>query len=226
MNKTNHIRLTQKIINSRLEHRNIKMVGEYYNSKTKILFQCANDHQWMAKANNVLNGTNCSVCVNKTLTKDIINERLMLKEIEMISEYKGALSSATFRCKKKHEWVTQSSSVVNMNHGCPRCAKSGFDKSKPAYAYILKFDDFIKYGITNDLNRRMIAHKINGNYDIVTSRLFEKGAYAHEWEVNVKKMLGGNYCTRDQFDNGYTETLSLNFLNNLIDMLNNFTYDK
>jgi hypothetical protein len=226
MNKTNHIRLTKEVVNSRLESRNIKLIGDYINSGTKTTFQCENEHQWKATASNVLSGTRCPICTDVRLTKNIINERLIGREIEMIGEYYGAHSKSTFRCKNNHEWSARTNSVVNMNNGCPECASNIFDKNKPTYAYILKFDDFVKYGITNDLDTRLKAHKINGSYELSTSRLFEKGIYAREWEITVKSTLGGNYCSREQFDNGYTETLSLDSLNNVINMLNNFTYDK
>lgn len=53
--------------------------------------------------------------------------------------------------------------------GCPSCATTGFDKSKPSALYIIKAesvgDSFTGYGISNTLDQRLSTHRRNLAYE-------------------------------------------------------------
>jgi hypothetical protein len=118
-----------------------------------------------------------------------------------------------FRCHVGHEWEAELNSLLRTSsHGCPECSVSGFKKDKPAHAYILIFDDFIKYGISNRLKIRLNEHKSNGEYEIHTTRFFERGSDALEWESMIKKVFGGSFVSKYRCADGFTETLSLSRL--------------
>jgi predicted GIY-YIG superfamily endonuclease len=78
---------------------------------------------------------------------------------------------------------------------CRKCHPSGFDKSKPAFVYVLLCetiigDKFTGYGITNNLKGRLSEHKRNLNkfgYTITQSYTTEtSGILAQEIECKVK----------------------------------------
>ena len=214
---SNRFPLTKDKINDRLrkDEREIELVGDYVNIDTSTTFKCKNDHIWKNSTNNILNGgQNCPHCVGLfPLTVFEINKRLKDKNIELIGDYVNANTKTIFKCQLGHEWKTTSASVLHRT-GCPSCSvRGGFNPLKHAHAYILLFNGFIKFGITNKLDKRLRVHRqMNGNYQIVVSKLFNIGQNALDWENMIKNTFGGNYVTKERCPDGYTETLSLNLL--------------
>lgn len=65
-------KLTNEIIDKRLENRNIKRLDDYINSKTKINWKCLKtncDNEWMSTYSNIYNGKGCPICVKKNETR-------------------------------------------------------------------------------------------------------------------------------------------------------------
>lgn len=213
--------LSKEIVNSRLFNRRIKMIGEYHGVKTKTEFQCVNNHIWNTKPRVVLSGVGCIECSGKLpLTKEIVNERISHRGIIQIGKYLGTTRKTKFTCIENHEWDATPNSVLS-GTGCPFCAKTGFKTELPAWVYILIFDTYIKYGITNDLQRRLSEHKNhNGHYMIGHTKYFDVGASALSWEKSVKTIFGGSFVTSDICPDGYTETICVSKLKSLIDTLN------
>ena len=54
--------LSKSIINERIAHRGIMVVGEYKNTDTKTTFWCGSGHEWSARPAHVMNGTGCPIC--------------------------------------------------------------------------------------------------------------------------------------------------------------------
>ena len=200
--------LTASIINERLKTRNITMLGQYSNSKIKTLFICSYGHEWSALPDKVMRGQSCPHCSgNAKLSQSIVNEKLKNTGITMIGEYINARTKSLFRCDDNHEWMTAPDNVMNKSR-CPHCAHYGFNGSKPAYAYLLDYGSFIKYGITNSLESRLKTHLYkNGDFTVVATQLYERGIDALSWENDIKTTLGGKYVTREECPDGYTETL-------------------
>lgn len=208
--------LTKNIVNERLSSRSIELIGEYLGSRQKTLFRCGENHEWFAKPAYLFDGKGCPTCADTTLTKNIVNDRLKFRGIELIEEYVNAQTRVLFRCSSDHEWRAEPGAIMYGN-GCPMCACSGFNPNKPAHAYVLNFGDYIKYGISNNLKVRLKSHRRNnGIFTLVLSHLFESGIDALNWENNIKNKFGGNYVTKRQCPDGYTETLSLSLLKEII----------
>jgi hypothetical protein len=96
--------------------------------------------------------------------------------------------------------------------GCPSCAEYGFNPDKEAYSYLIQFDTFLKFGITNNINRRLRSLKKNGKFNIINTKKFIKGSDALLWEKSIKIIFGGKYVNKDICPDGHTETLSLDLL--------------
>lgn len=114
--------LSSTIINERLSSREIVIVSEYVNSKSKAIFRCVNNHEWSAFVNNVLKENGCPHCSNRAmLTKEIVQERIKHKNIEIVGEYLGVNKVTKFLCSFGHIWNTSPYHVMT-DTGCPYCS--------------------------------------------------------------------------------------------------------
>jgi hypothetical protein len=153
---------------------------------------------------------------DKGLTKEKLNVDLSVRQIEMIDDYSHSMKKTKFRCLKCSEvWETRSTDVIHVKNGCPKCAKTGFNPNKPAYCYLIQYDNFMKFGITNNLEKRLRSLKHNGNYTLIASKFYENGQDALNWERKIKNKFGGRFATKVQCPDGFTETLDISLLNEI-----------
>jgi very-short-patch-repair endonuclease len=117
---------------------NIKIIGEYVNSKTKIECKCLIDGNiFFISPDALLNGQGCSICGRKRQIKkamksrdDFIKQLATVNEnVEVIGEYNGYHRKMLFKCKIHGiEWMTYPKSLMG-GHGCPECAKAARQKA-------------------------------------------------------------------------------------------------
>ena len=200
--------------------RGITLVGEYLGVKVSAKFQCEHGHQWTTQPYHVINGSGCPHCSGThSPTTEEFRDWLSQdgRGIFLVGEYTNNHTKTTFKCRCGHQWATRPNSIKN-GTGCPMCVErvGGFNPTKPAWVYVLIFANFIKYGITNDLDRRLREHSRNGTYELAYSHLHESGKTALDWENNIKRVYGGKYATKDQCPNGWTETLPRHLLESII----------
>jgi hypothetical protein len=197
---------TTESINDKLKSRGITLISEYSGKvKDKGTFVCTNNHEWVTSVNSVLNGRGCKKCHGKTipLTLEIIKERYSKFGYSVDGVYTGHGCNLTFTCSKGHVWKGNSG-----NTRCSSCAKYGFDINRKAYGYILQFDGFIKYGISNSIESRLYRHKIhNPKHEVLVKYEFDSGADAKNWENTIKTEFGGRYVDKTLCPDGWTETL-------------------
>jgi len=212
-------RHTPTSINQRLQSRGITIIGEFTTVGEKSSFKCVNNHIWTAKVNSVLGGNGCPHCNGKAkLTDSEISLRLEQRGIKLVSPI-NRLSQTHLNCQCGNVWQTP---FKNILRACPSCRKSGFDNDKPSVGYILVFDTFIKYGISNVFHVRLRQHKRNGKFKVHQVEQFDNGKNARDWELLVKSSFGGNFVNKTICPGGFTETLPLHLLDDLSDHLNNF----
>lgn len=212
--------LTKEIINQRLSQCDSghELVGEYLGIMQQSTFKCARGHTRTAQVNAVVNNkTKCPYCTEYYLSKDVVTERLKNnnKNIELVGEYFGTHTKSLFKCEVGHEFMAKPANIMS-GKGCPHCAKYGFKNNISAHIYILKFDNFIKYGITNDLERRLLEHRKNGDYELIATKFFKNGSDAKSWEEKIKTTYGGKFVDSARCPDGWTETLSLSYLQKIL----------
>lgn len=142
----------------------VRWEGEYKTKRSKAVCRCLIDgYEWSAIVNDLVNaGKGCPQCAGKirwTASERIaqINEKPNIQFIRWEGGYKGAHSKAVCRCLiDGYEWSATASNLVNLGRGCPACAKSGYDPSKPGTLYALRSEcgSMVKIGISNDHKRR------------------------------------------------------------------------
>jgi hypothetical protein len=207
-------RSSKDIINNQIQSRGIVMIGEYYSNKTATTFSCEFGHIWQARSDSIISGSGCPHCSGKArLTKSIINERLLPRQIVMIGEFNTVNDRSDFQCSSGHVWSAYTNSVI-AGHGCILCSspKYGFDPNKPAWEYGFARGGYLKFGITNDITRRLNEHSRHGEIMLIHEQYREVGQLALDWENDIKRTHGGKFATKEQCPDGYTETLPLSLI--------------
>ena len=214
-------KLTTHLVNERLKNRGIRLLDDYSHANDKLLFRGLCNHEWLATPNNIMNhNRGCPKCAsNATLNKEIVNERIKGRGFTLIDEYRGSHKKSLFRCINGHEWMAISDNIVR-GQGCPMCASTGFDPSKPAEIYVLNFVTFIKVGITNNLSQRRIRHRMNnGAHELIISRYYENGGDAVILEKLIKSRYIGHYVSKDICPDGFTETFPVSLTETIVDLI-------
>lgn len=81
-----------------------------------------------------------------------------------MESFRGSNTRVSLNCAQHGTWSTGLSNVLWSKTRCASCAKHGFNKTIPAYVYVIlvgKDDapEFTGYGITNNIKIRLQAHK-------------------------------------------------------------------
>ncbi len=149
------IKLSNEEIDLRLSSRNIKRIENYAQALLPIEFQCLIDgcnHIWKTRTSDIINGmSGCPKCNgHMPLTNKIVDDRLANRDIKRIDNFINSYISIHFQCEKcLCIWKIQPSHILNMNSGCPQCAKlarkySNEDiDSKLINRNITRIDDYI-----------------------------------------------------------------------------------
>ena len=115
----------------------IEILGEYINNKIKIKCRCKKDgYEWEARPNDLLNGIGCPKCAGKYKTTEDFKQELkeINDNIEVLGEYKDALTKIKVRCKLDgYEWETKPNNLLNNKTGCPKCNESKGEKRVAKY---------------------------------------------------------------------------------------------
>lgn len=113
------------------EHGGKCLSDTYTNTKTKLLWECAEGHQWKAIQNNVKKGHWCPVCANKIKGN---TQRSNIENMQRIAEERGGKclsdvyinthTKLLWECAEKHKWEAQPSNIKS-GKWCPYCAGKG-----------------------------------------------------------------------------------------------------
>ena len=133
-------KLTTEEVREYIESFGYKLIGEYINSKTKILVSCPNENHepYYVKWGNFLSGKRCPKCKSEKLSETFRHDIEHVKNIiesnnlEWISgEYINTNTILTVKCPNGHIYQTKFS-VINQGYGCPHC----YGNAKLSYDYV------------------------------------------------------------------------------------------
>lgn len=131
--------------------------GNFNSLKTRLLLgqlpcRCADFYKWTPDQR------------EQQIVSIIATESLSYTFLGWVDGYVNSRSKAHISCEEHGSWPISVSKFIDRGQRCPKCATSGFNRSKPAYLYILKVvgeHEFCGYGITCDFDRRISTHKKN-----------------------------------------------------------------
>lgn len=168
----------------------VKWVNDYVNSSSLLVCSCPEHGEWELSVNSLINkNSDCPVCRG---TKKSNSEEFKNKSIEKHGDkydyskviYAGANTKVTIRCHQ-HGDFKQTPYNHLRGQGCPGCAQSGFDQTKPSTLYAIRSDcgQYVKIGITNNFKRRFQKLKHVTPFDVsVIERIECDGQTARQFE--------------------------------------------
>ncbi len=129
----------------------------------RLWWQCSEGHEWQVSGNaRIRRGSGCPFCAGQRVIPGVND--MATTHVQLASEFhpskNGVLTPADiiagtsrriwWLCPSGHEWQAVGRSRA-VGTGCPICATTGFDPSKPALIYFIQHDTFDarKVGITN-----------------------------------------------------------------------------
>lgn len=111
----------------------IKVLGNYINSKTGIKCECLKcHHEWEPTPYNLLQGHGCPTCNhrNKLSHEDFIkileDRNPHFKNIEFLSKY-TKFKNGKIKCRCRvcgHEWTATACGLLHQMAGCPKCKRT------------------------------------------------------------------------------------------------------
>jgi hypothetical protein len=201
-----------------LRNHKIVMLGEYLGNKNYTEFKCIRcARTWTGKPM-VVKRSGCCFCNGRKTDKDIVNQRIKNTKIMLLTEMNNVGERGTFYCQHGHKWVTIISNVLHNKSGCPKCADYGFNPLLEAYCYVICYPDYIKFGITNDWERRKKEHvKTKGQFIKGFVKKVSTGDDALLWENTIKKTMHCGIVDSIKCRDGWTETISPELLHKIVD---------
>lgn len=225
-----------------------ELVDSDVNSKTRVRLVCSSCEKVSIRNIYVLKGflsRSLSWCKHCNLERSYVTSKLVseseaIKRINSVNaKYKFmnwendkyvsyTSSKAILGCSVcSNNWSTNLNNFVIKQKGCPFCSKKGYQCGRPGYfyVYLIKVEDneFLKFGITNDLKIRshQQAKLANCTHELIVSKLFDDGLLARNLESSVinKFREYTKFIPKEIFPDGYTETLPVDKLNELISFI-------
>jgi len=159
---------------------------EYFDIKSKLLWECEKGHQWEASWRSVKNGTWCKKCLNieKLQQMQKIAEKRGGKCLS--KEYISIESKLLWECEKGHQWEAVPTSVKK-GTWCPICAN---EKKK------LKIEEM------NNLAKNHGGKCLSKKYFNNQTKLLWECEKGHQWEAiptSIKKGCWCDQCGKDKF---------------------------
>ena len=185
---------------------------QYKNIDTKVIIVCNQHGEFNQTPHSHLQGKECYKCMDtrKTTTEFIktANEIHNGKYIYDKTNYINTVTKVIITCPTHGDWEQTPNAHTVKKQGCPSCAESGFDKSKPAILYYLKVNggQAYKIGITNrSVNERFTNSDLQ-LIEIIKTWYYKIGSDAYDKEQEIlKKYKEFQYSGPAILLNGNTE---------------------
>lgn len=214
-------------------------VGRWKNTNTHVNITCnVCLYSWSSPYTNIVhNKSGCASCAGIAR----VSEDGAITRIDLICRNKSYIfdgfvngwsnikTKVNLRCAMcDHEWVSSYTSLVHANRGCPCCSKHGYDPSSVGFFYIYKWTlrdrSFLKYGITSDPSRRLKQQMKYTAFapSLVLLYRFEDGSVPLEIERIVDRLGLEPASNKEEFADGYTETIGVQHLDQVKQIVEKF----
>jgi len=203
--------ITTTTIKLDLVGRGIKLIGEYVGDKERCTFECDKGHRWKTTAYYVTQKMgNCPTCDGQTkLTKEIVNERIKVKNIVLIGNYTAASKPHKFKHKCGHIWCTTPDKVMRET-SCPSCSSElgGINKGYKSILYYIRIKgtNVFKIGISNKTIIQRFGSVDFSKIEVIKIWNFDTGQLAYDTEQYIlKHYMRFKYTGKKILSSGHTE---------------------
>ncbi len=153
----------------------------YLDNKTKLLWECAEDHQWQAKPNDIKNGHWCPYCTG--LAKGTIEEMQRIAEERggkcLSNIYTNSSTKLLWECAKGHQWEATPGSVKHRSW-CQKCA----GKAKGTIEEMQQ--------IAAERDGKCLSESYVNN----RTKLLWQCVEGHQWEATPGMIKSGTWCPK------------------------------
>jgi len=173
--------------------------SSYINAHTKLLWECAEGHQWESAPNYIQQGSWCPFCSGNT--------KSTIEEMQAIAKERGGrcLSNAYVNsntkllwvCTEGHQWEA-TPGTVKRGSWCPFCAGRG-----------KTIEDMKK------LAEERGGRCLSDIYMNVDTKLLWECAEGHQWEATPYKIVAGTWCPK--CSSGLGERICREFLEQIFE---------
>lgn len=189
MKKLTHDEFVKKLLVNNKYYANgeIKIIGQYVDSKTNITCMCMIDgHRWSPRASHLLEGQGCPICKSKHKQTSLGEFLKRLKSLEngitAVDVYRGMRVKIRFQCKIGHTWLETPDNILH-GRGCPYCSNRkvlvGFNDlwtTRPDVACMLKNpEDGYKYTKGSSKNLPFICQDCKHEKQKIISEVCNQG---------------------------------------------------
>jgi len=182
--------------------------------------------------------TGCPACINIVVNNYDGRNSMANTHPQLAKEYQGDANliiagthvKSVWKCSVcDYEWKSQGANRCS-GHGCPACAKTGYDSSKIGYVYILHYDDgvdnWLKCGITNTPIKRFsrltrTASRVNIGVQPLDIYTFDDGWVAQTCEQELLTTLELRFNSEYDID-GKAEFFKYNALDEIKGIINKY----
>lgn len=137
----------------------------YQGSQNSVLIHCTEHGVFEQRPNRHLMGAGCPKCgVQRTSESKLLNTNIFVNRASNLHKNKYDYSLSSYKTNyeklkiicKEHGVFLQTPNNHLMGNGCPGCAESGFDQTRPSFIYLLRSEcgRYSKIGITNKPSQR------------------------------------------------------------------------
>lgn len=145
--------------------------GAYVNAHTKLLWRCAEGHEWEARPHNIKNSDSwCPICAgHEKLTIELMQQIAQERGGECLSEeYSSNKTKLRWRCAEGHEWKAKPCNIKNRKGWCPACAERE------------KLTIELMQQIAQERGGKCLSEEYSSN----RTELLWRCAEGHEWRAN------------------------------------------
>ena len=174
---------------------NIKILGEYKNSSTKIQCECLIcENKWKAKPSHLLSGHGCPECAKKQRAKSntktheqfIVELTKVNPNIKVLNKYKHSQDKILCECLIcQHQWEVIPQNLLR-GYGCPECSQK-----ESAKARIKTHEQFIDKLMEINSNIKVLERYEKAKNKILCECLICQ----HQWSTTPNDLLNGHSCT-------------------------------
>ena len=168
----------------------------YLGGQRKLLWRCAQSHEWEALPGSVKSGSWCPACAREKKsakrpeTFEKIKAMAESKGGGLLSpEYLGGRQKLKFRCSCGHEWEALPGNVMN-GSWCPKCPKN---PKSPRWSSTA-------YGELKSIAQAKGGDLLSPEYRGSIHELRFRCSEGHEWEALPSSVKSGSWCRRCAID--------------------------